>query len=84
MPRGHPEPREPEGMTAARRLPNLTAAPGAHPQPHTAFPAPASICRTGASLKVIRPAGRSTLTLAPLRHAQTPAGNPEKTVTPAA
>jgi hypothetical protein len=65
-------------MTAARRLPNLTAAAGAHPQPHTAFPAPASIGRTGASLKVVRPAGRSTLTLAPLRHAQTPAGNPNK------
>jgi hypothetical protein len=55
-------------MTAARRLPTSPAAPGAHPQPHTAFPALASMCRTGASLKVVRPAGRSTLTLAPLRH----------------
>src|SRR5215831_11746779 len=77
MPRG-PPPREPEGMTAARRLPNLTAALGAHPQPHTGFPAPASIGRSRASLKVVRPAGRSTLTLAPLRHAHNPAGNPNK------
>jgi len=65
-------------MTAARRLPDQRLHRGGTHNPYTEFPALASIRRKGASLKVVRPAGRSTLTLAPFRRALSRAGNRKK------
>jgi hypothetical protein len=65
-------------MTAARRLPNLTAAPGAHPHPHTEFPASPASAGTGASLKVVRPAGALHLDPGPAPACLKPSRKPQQ------
>ena len=81
MPPRQPAAGTPEGMNAAASLPRTRTAHGArHPATHT-VPGPASVRRRKASVKVVRPAGRSTLTPAFLRRARNPDRNRRKTGT---